>query len=265
MNWKPSILATLLTTVLVGCSASPTGRNQILLFSDSEMNTLGAQSFEEMKQSQDVNKDPKINDYVQCVAKSVTQYVDKTGFSEWEVVVFDSEQINAFALPGGKIGVYTGLLKVAETEDQLATVIGHEIAHVIAAHGNERMSQSSLASTGLQISSLVIGTSQYAQYQNVAMAALGVGVQYGVVLPYGRSQESEADMIGLELMAKAGFDPKASVQLWLNMSAASNGQQPPEILSTHPSHSTRIKDLNSKMQTLPASGNAKPNCGVITI
>ncbi|MGX9416831.1 M48 family metallopeptidase [Vibrio sp. WJH972] len=265
MNWKTRTLSILLASVLVGCSASPTGRNQILLFSDSQMNTLGAQSFEEMKKSQAVNNDPRINKYVQCVSDAVTQNVTKTGFSEWEIVVFDSDQINAFALPGGKIGVYTGLLKTAKTADQLATVIGHEIAHVIASHGNERMSQTSLASTGLQISSLVIGTSQYSQYHNVAMAALGVGVQVGVVLPYGRSQESEADIIGLELMAKSGFDPNASVQLWKNMSAASNGQQQPELLSTHPSHSTRINDLNDKIRTLPASQVTKPNCGTIQI
>ncbi len=265
MNWKKNVIPFFASISLMACTASPTGRNQLLLFSDSQMNSLGAQSFEQMKQSQPINHDKKINNYVQCVANTVTQNVAKTGFANWEVVVFESEQVNAFALPGGKIGVYTGLLKVATNQDQLATVIGHEVAHVIAEHGNERMSQSSLASTGLQLSSLVIGTSQYAQYHDVAVAALGIGVQYGIVLPYGRSQESEADMIGVELMAKSGFDPQASIQLWKNMSAASNGQQVPELLSTHPSHSTRIKDLTNKIRTLPKTQASPPNCGSIKL
>lgn len=246
---------------LAACSSSPTGRNQLLLFSDQDMSSLGAQSFEQMKKQQKVSQDKRTNAYVQCVAKSVTQYVPKqAGFNEWEVVVFESDQVNAFALPGGKIGVYTGLLKVAKNQDQLATVIGHEIAHVLADHSNERLSQSQLANTGLQITSVALGASEYAQYRQATMAALGLGVQYGVLLPYGRTQESEADMVGLELMAKAGFNPNESISLWKNMAAASGGSQPPELLSTHPSHRTRIQDLNAKIRTLPTSGAAKPNC-----
>lgn len=256
---KYTLLASAVT--LAACSSSPTGRNQLLLFSDQDMSTLGAQSFEQMKKQQKVSTDKRTNEYVQCVAKSVTQYVPKqAGFSEWEVVVFESDQVNAFALPGGKIGVYTGLLKVAKNQDQLATVIGHEIAHVLADHSNERLSQSQLANTGLQITSVALGASEYAQYRQATMAALGLGVQYGVLLPYGRTQESEADIVGLELMAKAGFNPNESISLWKNMAAASGGSQPPELLSTHPSHSTRIQDLNAKIRALPSSGAEKPNC-----
>jgi predicted Zn-dependent protease len=265
MNWNRSLVGLAMMTALIGCSATPTGRNQLLLYSDSQMTTLGAQSFEQMKSEQPINHDSAINRYVQCVATIVTRDVEKVGFNDWEIVVFESDQVNAFALPGGKIGVYTGLLRVAKDQDQLATVIGHEVAHVIAEHSNERMSQSSLASTGLQLGSLAIGASQYAQYQDIAMAAFGVGVQYGIVLPYGRHQESEADMIGLELMTQAGFKPEASVELWKNMSAAASGSQPPEILSTHPSHSTRINDLNNKIKSLPANNAAKPNCGSIQL
>lgn len=250
-----------LSLSLAACSSSPTGRNQLLLFSDSDMSSLGSQSFEQMKQQQKVSTDAKVNAYVQCVTKSVTQYVPKQpGFNEWEVVVFDSDQVNAFALPGGKIGVYTGLLKVAKNQDQLATVIGHEIAHVLADHSNERLSQSQIANAGLQITNVALGSSEYAQYRNVTMAALGLGVQYGVLLPYGRTQESEADIVGLELMAKAGFNPKESVSLWKNMAAASGGSQPPELLSTHPSHSTRIQDLQSIIRKLPNYGTTKPKC-----
>ncbi len=246
---------------LTACSASPTGRNQLLLFSDQDMSGLGAQSFEQMKSQQKISTDKKINSYVQCVTTAITRNVpQQKGFSDWEVVVFESDQVNAFALPGGKIGVYTGLLNVAANQDQLATVIGHEIAHVLADHSNERLSQSQLANAGLQITNVALGASEYAQYQGVTMAALGLGVQYGVLMPYGRTQESEADIVGLELMAKAGFDPRQSIDLWKNMAKAAGGKQPPELLSTHPSHSTRIQDLSAKTRTLPNYGTQRPNC-----
>ncbi|CAM3795544.1 M48 family metallopeptidase [Vibrio aquimaris] len=253
---------TLLSAIgLMACSSSPTGRQQLLLFSDQDMSTLGAQSFEQMKQDQKISTNHKTNAYVQCVAKAVTSHLPaQAGFKDWEVVVFDSEQVNAFALPGGKIGVYTGLLDVAKNQDQLATVIGHEIAHVLADHSNERLSQSQLTNAGLQITSAALGSSQYAQYQSATMAALGLGIQYGVLLPYGRTQESEADLVGLELMAKAGFDPTQSVELWKNMAKASGGSQPPELLSTHPSHSTRIQDLSAKIASLPNYNIKRPNC-----
>ncbi|WGV98113.1 M48 family metallopeptidase [Vibrio sp. YMD68] len=257
--FKLSVLCS--TIVLTACSASPTGRNQIILFSDQEMSSLGAQSFEQMKAEQPISTNTKTNNYVQCVAKAVLTTVPaQPSFKEWEVVVFDSEQVNAFALPGGKIGVYTGLLNVAINQDQLATVIGHEIAHVLADHSNERLSQSQLANVGMQVTSVALGASEYAEYQSMTMAALGVGVQYGVILPYGRTQESEADILGLEFMAQAGFDPNQSVDLWKNMAKASGGAQPPELLSTHPSHDTRINDLKAKIQSLPSYNVAKPNC-----
>ncbi|MDN3611612.1 M48 family metallopeptidase [Vibrio ostreicida] len=256
---KCSVFATAIA--IAGCGASPTGRHQLLLFSDNDMSALGAQSFGQMKQQQPISKDSKINAYVQCVSKAlIEQLPAQLEFSEWEVVVFDSDQVNAFALPGGKIGVYTGLLKVANNSDQLAAVIGHEIAHVLAEHGNERLSQSQLADAGIKLTGVAIGSSGYAQYQQTALAALGLGVQYGVLLPYGRTQESEADILGLEIMAKAGFDPQQSLQLWKNMAKVAGGQQPPELLSTHPSHDSRIQDLSAKIQILPHYPVSKPDC-----
>lgn len=257
------IKASVLLTIggLTACSSSPTGRNQILMFSDQEMSSLGAKSFEQMKQQIPISKDKKVDAYVQCVAKQITDTIpSQAGFKNWEVVVFDSDQVNAFALPGGKIGVYTGLLKVAKNQDQLATVIGHEVAHVLADHSNERLSQSQLANAGLSLANVAIGATEYKEYQQITMAALGIGVQYGVILPYGRTQESEADIVGLGYMAKAGFDPNESVDLWKNMAAAGGGQ-PPEFFSTHPSHSTRIKDLQATIKTLPASNTKAPTCG----
>lgn len=255
------VSALLVAAGLTACSASPTGRNQILMFSDQEMSSLGARSFDQMKKDIPLSEDKKINAYVQCVAKHVTDVIPpQPGFQNWEVVVFESDQVNAFALPGGKIGVYTGLLKVAKNQDQLATVIGHEVAHVLADHSNERLSQSQLANAGLSLANIAIAASEYREYHQMTMAALGIGVQYGVILPYGRTQESEADIVGLDYMAKAGFNPNQSIDLWKNMSAASGGNQPPEFFSTHPSHSTRIKELQATIRTLPTYNVKAPKC-----
>lgn len=258
---KPAALSYLLLAVLTACSSSPTGRNQVILFSDSEMSQLGSQSFEQLKKTETVSHDPKINTYVKCVADAITKQVpQQESFTSWEVVVFDSPQVNAFALPGGKIGVYTGLLNVATNQDQLATVLGHEVAHVLANHGNERMSRSQITNTGLQISDVALSSSGYGKYRDLTMGALGLGVQYGITLPYGRTQESEADIMGIDLMAKAGFDPNQSIQLWKNMSKASGGNQPPELLSTHPSHSTRINDLSTEIKQLPKYNTKATQC-----
>lgn len=233
--------------VLLSCSASPTGRKRVLLYDDAKMSALGAQSFDEIKQQEKIYTDPATNDYVACVSNAVTAEIPgHYGEEHWEVVVFDSEQVNAFALPGAHIGVYTGLIKVAETPDQLATVIGHEISHVLAEHSNERLSQNQIAGIGTTVAAIAIGVSDSIENKGLAMAALGLGVQYGVLLPYGRTQESEADLMGLDLMASAGFNPKASVSLWQNMAKAGGGSVP-EFLSTHPSNQTRISDLEERM------------------
>lgn len=250
----------LLTFFLAACSTSPTGRNQFLMFSDQEINQLGNESFAQMKAQLPQSNDQKLNQYVQCVARAVTSTVDHANRpAQWEVVLFDSPEVNAFALPGGKIGVYTGLLNVANNQDQLATVIGHEVAHVLANHSNERMSRGQLADYGMQVSDLFISSSDYAEHKNLAMAALGLGVQVGVILPYGRQQESEADMLGLELMAKAGFKPQQSVVLWQNMAKNTEGAGY-ELLSTHPSHTTRIQDLTNKITQLPTYSAPRPQC-----
>jgi predicted Zn-dependent protease len=227
--------------LLLGCATSPTGRSQLVLMPDSEINQMGLQAFTSIKKETSVERSTVTNRYVQCVAQAITREVG----GSWEVVVFNDADANAFALPGGKIGVYTGLLKVAENQDQLATVIGHEVAHVLARHSNERVSQQFAVEQGLSLINAIAnpqsGTGQ------TLMGLLGVGAQYGVLMPYSRIQESEADILGLDLMAKAGFDPRESTRLWLNMGRAGGGQ-PPEFLSTHPSGSTRISGLNQHMQ-----------------
>ena len=251
------------SVLLSACTTSPTGRPQIKLYSSAQLANMGTQTFDAMKAEQKVSSKAVDNQYVSCVAQSISQYVPESVFSgKWELVVFDEPQVNAFALPGGKIGVYTGLLELAENQHQLAAVIGHEIGHVIAEHGNERMSSSTLIGVGMDVTNQLLETNQIAN-NNLIMAAIGLGVQVGVQLPFSRSHETEADLIGLELMAKAGFKPEESVKLWENMSAASGDGRQAEFLSTHPSPQSRIKKLQQNMAPAKALFNRaqnKPQC-----
>ncbi len=261
---KTALLVGVTAIAVAGCSTSPTGRNQLKLFPSAEIDKMGVQSFTQMKDDTPISTDKMAKRYVSCVADKVIAQVDpKFGVDEWEVVVFDSDQVNAFALPGGKVGVYTGLLKVAENQHQLATVIGHELAHVLAEHGNERVSRAFATQTALAAAYQLSGDLEHKQQ---IFGLLGIGVQYGVIMPFGRIQESEADILGLDLMAKAGFDPQESVSLWQNMAKASGGKAPPEFMSTHPSNQRRIKDLQKRFpKVMPMYQQAqtegrKPNC-----
>jgi predicted Zn-dependent protease len=241
---KPFIISLLAAAILSGCvsTQSPTGRSQTLLFSEPQMQKMGAESFDSMKKEQKISNDKKLTSYVNCVAKRITQVLPDPS-QTWELALFDAPQVNAFAIPGGYIGVYTGLLSVASTEDQLATVIGHEVAHVLARHGNEQVSRAQMTGIGMQLADAALGVSGISN-KDLYMSALGLGAKVGYILPFGRTQESEADVMGLELMAKAGFDPSASITLWQNMAKA-GGAQGPELLSTHPSNARRIQDLQA--------------------
>jgi predicted Zn-dependent protease len=240
------LLPVLLSLLLAGCATSPTGRHQLRLFPESDMAQMGAEAFAQLKAETPICKDAAVVTYVRCVANSVTSALSPSeGPRQWEVVVFEDPQANAFALPGGKIGVYTGLLQVANTQDQLATVLGHEVAHVLAGHGNERMSTTYATQTGLQALEALAGGRSSPNTER-ALALLGVGAQVGVLLPFSRAQEAEADRLGLDLMARAGFNPRESVTLWKNMASAGGGQ-PPEFLSTHPSHQSRIQELAGRV------------------
>ena len=259
-----TLLIALITATLASCATSPIGRSQLILLPDSEMNQLGIATFAKMKQKQPVDRGSRNNRYVNCVAKAITaELTGKWARQRWEVAVFEEESPNAFALPGGKIGVHTGMFKVAENQHQLAVVIGHEVGHVMARHGNERISTDLAVQTGTQLAAMMIGGSTKQQQQ--LMGLLGLGTQVGVLLPFSRKHESEADLIGIELMARAGFNPKESIQLWKNM-ARSNKASPLVFLSTHPSGPTRIANLNRHMNRAlglyeQARINGKrPNC-----
>lgn len=228
--------------MLAGCATSPTGRSQLMFLPESQMTQMGLQAFTAIKKETPVDRNATTNAYVQCVGQAITREV---GRGSWEIVVFEDKDANAFALPGNKIGVNTGLLKVAKNQDQLATVLGHEVAHVISHHANERASQQLVVQEGVNLVGAL--ASPHSGTGQSLMGILGVGAQYGILMPYSRIQESEADRLGLDLMARAGFNPRESINLWKNMTRA-GGSQPPEFLSTHPSHSTRITDLNAHMQ-----------------
>lgn len=233
----------LLFLLLSACSSSPTGRHQLILFSDSQMNDMGAASFTQLKQQNPPSQETRALQYVHCISNALLVAAGEAP-SRWEVQVFNDESPNAFALPGRKIGVHTGMFSVAVTPDQLAAVIGHEIGHVQARHGAERVSLNVLAESSQQLTAAVLQNNEAGQ---LTMAAMGLATQFGVLLPYSRKHESEADSIGLELMAKAGFDPLQSVALWENMAKFAQGSAPPEFMSTHPSSNTRIRLLTEAM------------------
>jgi len=202
---------------------------------------MGLQAFDSLKKDKTQSKSSRHTQFVNCVAEAITY---ETG-GHWEVVVFDDDSLNAFALPGNKIGVHTGLINLVDNQHQLAAVIGHEVGHVLARHSNERLSQKSFINTAIPLITAV--SSPTSTLGKIAVGSLGIGAQYGLILPYSRIHEGEADIIGLDLMAKAGFDPRQSIDLWKKMGAASNNQQPAEFMSTHPSSNTRITELSEHM------------------
>lgn len=236
----------LVACTLLSCAKSPTGRSQLLMFDQKQVDGMGLQSFSDLKANSKINKDRKINQYVQCVANQIIKATpSKYQLNAWEVVVFEDDQVNAFALPGGKIGVYTGLLLVAENQHQLAAVLGHEVGHVMAEHANERLSSSTAVEGIMNVADVAL-TAMNTRYKTEISGALGLGAQLGVMLPYSRAHESEADTIGLDLMARAGFNPAESVKLWENMAKNGSGGTP-QLLSTHPTPENRIKALQGQL------------------
>ena len=241
-----------------GCETNPyTGRSQLLMTSVAEEMQMGAQAYSQVKNDPKVrqSQDPREVEPVKRVTARIIEAAKRSKYAEmakqfqWEVTVIkDDKTMNAFALPGGKIAVYTGIFPVAKTEAGLAAVLGHEVTHALARHGAERMSQGELTNAALQVIGAAAGASgMNPVLSQGAMAALGAGAQVGVLLPFSRSHESEADYIGILLAADAGYDPRESVHLWERMEQLSGGGGPSEFLSTHPGHETRIVQLKKWM------------------
>jgi predicted Zn-dependent protease len=227
-----------------------------LAISDQELEVQSAEQFAKMKASMPLVTDRATIDYIACVANAVVKVLEKPYSDEnWEMAIFDVDAVNAFAMPGGKIGVMRGILKAAKNQDELAAVLGHEIAHVTSEHAKKRASRGSVSNVGIEVAAVLLGGGNggatYTAYE-----ALNQGAALGIMLPYSRNQESEADVKGLEYMARAGFDPRAAVPLWQNMDKVAGGQ-PAEFLSTHPSNEKRIDALISEWpKVLPLYNDA---------
>ena len=215
---------------------------------------MGTQAYSQVKNDPKIHQshDPREIEPVRRVAARIVEAAKRSKYAEmanqfqWEVTVIkDDKTANAFALPGGKMAVYTGIFPMAKTEAGLAAVMGHEVVHALARHGAERMSQGQLTNVGLQIVGAAAGGS--GMLGQATMAALGVGAQVGVLLPFSRKHESEADYVGILLAADAGYDPRESIALWERMGQTSGGGAPSEFMSTHPSHETRIAQLKKWM------------------
>lgn len=243
---------TLLAGALLGASTAAVAA------SDAEMEAEAAREFARYKATFPLTTDQDIIDYVACVANAVVTSLEPPDSElNWEMAILETNELNAFVMPGGKIVIFEGILRAARDQHQLAAVIGHEIAHVTAEHTKRKLLQGGKGmEIGIQVAAVLLGGGNYgAQY--TASEMLNQGAMYGLLLPYKRGQETEADVIGLEYMAKAGFDPRAAVSLWQNMEEEAGGQRPAEFASTHPSPDNRIESLISQwVEVLPLYNQA---------
>jgi predicted Zn-dependent protease len=262
---KHWILSAAIIAGLAACATttSSTGRKQYVGgVSEQQLNQLGAQAFTEAKSKGPLSNDARQNAYVRCVVTALARQLPAQAQGvNWETAVFANKEPNAFALPGGKVGVNTGIFTVAKSQDQLAAVLAHEIGHVVERHHDERITRQMGASGAVQLLGALAG-----DYGSLATQGGSLLAQTGFLLPGSRAQESEADVVGQRLMAEAGFDPAQAVNLWQNMIAAGGGRQP-EWLSTHPDPQSRIQELRTRAATLAptyqqarASGRV-PKCG----
>jgi metalloendopeptidase OMA1, mitochondrial len=237
-------LALGLTVLVTACATAPyTGRRQLLLTSEGSETQMGYQAFGQIKRQYQVSRDQALNAEVNRVGQRIAGAAQRPDY-RWEFVVFDHKEANAFCLPGGKVGIFTGILKYTRDEAGLATVIAHEVAHALARHAGERLSQSTLAQAGgLGLGVALGGVGSMAG--QAIMQGYGLGAQLGILLPYSRTQEYEADRIGLILMAKAGYDPVQAVGFWERMMTKDKNVKMPQFLSTHPNDANRIKELQA--------------------
>jgi predicted Zn-dependent protease len=242
--------------LLIGCAKNQvTGRSQLILLPEKELQSMAGQQYKQFLTENkvvavNVNKDAEMVRRVGTrIAYAITRYYEQQGKPEildgynWEFNLIDNKEVNAWCMPGGKVVAYTGLLPVTQNEAALAVVMGHEIAHAIAKHGNERMSQGVMQQLG-GVALQIALSNKPAETQNLFMNAYGIGTTVGAILPFSRKQELEADQYGLRFAAMAGYNPQEAIAFWNRMAQASSGQKPPELLSTHPSDATRIQKMD---------------------
>jgi len=252
------VYVTLICTIIACSKNAITGRNQLKLFNEADIQAMAKDQYKQtLSQSKVVSptgdKDAEMVRRVgQRLSSAITQFYAQKGLSkelegfQWEYNLVDDKQVNAWCMPGGKIVVYTGLLPYTQNEAALAIVLGHEITHALAKHGNERMSQATLQQLGGVALSVAVAN-KTPEAQNLLLTAYGVGTTVGGILPFSRKHELEADHFGLIYAALAGYNPQEAIPFWQRMSKASGGQKPPEILSTHPADETRIEKLRELM------------------
>lgn len=249
-------------------TTSSTGRKQYVgAVSQAQLDQLGTQAFDQMKGQKPLTQDGKQSAYLSCVVDAIVRELPpQWRQGGWQEAVFVDKNPNAFALPGGKVGVYTGIFDVARNQDQLAAVVGHEIGHVIERHHDERVTRQMGASGVVQLLGVIAGAKYGDSGSQLATQGGSLLAQGGFLLPGTREQETEADVVGQRLMAQAGFDPRQAVDLWQNMLGAS-GSRPPEWLSTHPDPRSRIGELRKRAETLmptyeqARAAGRKPACG----
>jgi predicted Zn-dependent protease len=265
-NVPSSLFLVCLTLFLAGCYTNPvTGRKSLVLISPGDEVQLGAQSFQSIRAKEKVSADPAANARLQRIGRRIAEAVgNELPGAKWEFVVFDSKELNAFALPGGKVGFYTGLMQLAENDAELAIVMGHEIGHVIARHGAERMSEAAvIAGIGMMGAAIVEAKTEDPQARQLFELAYGAGTTLGRVLPHSRGNESEADRMGAIYAARAGYDPRAAITFWEKMAAkkqaaGATGTRLDAIFSTHPSDTQRIAQLKVLMpQVVPIYDKAR--------
>jgi predicted Zn-dependent protease len=233
-------LAIAMPAGLAACATNPeTGRSQLLLVDDNQLATMAVDVWAQTKQKTPISHNAAANARLQRIGKAI-QTAAGRGRETWEFVLFDTKDVNAFVLPGGKVGMYVGLMNLAENDSQIAAVLGHETAHVTLRHSAERASQQMAAQLAGQVAGSVLQGS-------TAAAVFGLGAQYGVLMPYARTQESEADIIGVDYMYRAGYDVRQAVRLW-ELMAAQGGSRPPQILSTHPDPLNRIENIKAHIR-----------------
>src|SRR6266403_4616749 len=248
-----------LAALLAGCAAAPyTRRSQLILISPEEENKLGARAFQQVLGKSHVDGRVQVNGPVEGVGQRLARVAERPDYKWRFMAIDDPKQQNAFCLPGGKVAVYTGIFPIAESTNGLAVVLGHEIAHALARHGAERISQGLVTQAGGSLLGAWLGGGPGT---NTILAAYGLGAQLGVLLPYSRTQESEADHIGLLLMARAGYDPRGALAFWQRMERAA-GSNPPEFLSTHPSHGTREQQIQAWLPEAMRYYEASAHAGV---
>jgi len=236
---------------ITNCSTNPaTGRSQLVFFGEQEVASMAASAWTDMKSQTPVTANSQLKNRVLHVWEKTLHGAEKKGDiaagQSWDVAVFDTDDVNAFVMPGNRVGVYRGITELTENDDQLSSVLGHETGHVVGRHAAERLSVSTAAQLGLAVGQIAIAQSETLSKYGTEIGALGgAAMQFGVILPYSRAHELEADKLGVDYMHNAGYDVKQSIRLWELMDSQSKGQRPPEFMSTHPDPARRAQELKT--------------------